>query len=128
MIRSIDANVLQISEGKALKNENLILKINIIMKTKISNYRNCFALAYVLLVAVLFAGCEIKERKYETVKTELIIVKKYAEIESRNNMGAFDTYHYFLYNNGELEDVELKEYITYEIGDTIVKTESVRVE
>ena len=53
---------------------------------------------------------------------------KYAEIESRNNMGAFDTYHYFLYNNGELEDVELKEYITYEIGDTIVKTESVRVE
>lgn len=98
------------------------------MKTKISNYRNCFALAYVLLVAVLFAGCEIKERKYETVKTELIIVKKYAEIESRNNMGAFDKYHYFLYNNGELEDVELKEYITYEIGDTIVKTESVRVE
>ena len=98
------------------------------MKTKLSNYRNCFALAYVLLVSVLFAGCEIKERKYETVKTELIIVKKYAEIESRNNMGAFDTYHYFLYNNGELEDVELKEYITYEIGDTIVKTESVRVE
>jgi hypothetical protein len=50
-------NVLQISEGKALKNENLILKINIIMKTKMSNYRNCFALAYVLLVAVSFVGC-----------------------------------------------------------------------
>ena len=53
----ITANVLQISEGKAFKNENLILKINIIMKTKMSNYRNCFALAYVLLVAVSFVGC-----------------------------------------------------------------------
>ena len=27
------------------------------MKTKMSNYRNCFALAYVLLVAVLLVGC-----------------------------------------------------------------------
>lgn len=50
---AITYNVSQISEGKAFKNENLILKINIIMKTKMSNYRNCFALAYVLLVAGL---------------------------------------------------------------------------
>jgi len=27
------------------------------MKTKMSNYSNCFALAYVMLVAVLFVGC-----------------------------------------------------------------------
>ena len=51
-------NVLQISEGKAFKNKNLIFKINIIMKTKMSNYRKCFALAYVLLVAVFLVGCE----------------------------------------------------------------------
>lgn len=54
-------NGLQISEGKALKNKNLILKLNIIMKTKMSNYHNCFALAYVLLVAVLFVGCSKKQ-------------------------------------------------------------------
>ncbi len=30
------------------------------MKTKMSNYRNCFALAYVLLVAVFFVGCTYK--------------------------------------------------------------------
>jgi hypothetical protein len=46
-----------ISEGKAFKNKKLILKINIIMETKMSNYRNCFALAYMLLVAVLFVSC-----------------------------------------------------------------------
>jgi hypothetical protein len=62
---------LQISEGKALKNENLILKLNIIMKTKISNYRNCFALAYVLLVAVFFVGC-----KQDTGYTKRYIVSK----------------------------------------------------
>jgi hypothetical protein len=28
------------------------------MKTKMSNYSNCFALAYVLLVAVFFVGCK----------------------------------------------------------------------
>jgi len=58
------ANVSQISEGKAFKNENLILKLNIIMKTKMSNYRNCFALAYVLLVAVLFSLTSCSEEKY----------------------------------------------------------------
>lgn len=85
-------------------------------------------LLYTMLVAVLFTSCEIKERKYETIETKLVILKKYAETESSNNMGAFYTNHYFLYSNGELEDVDLKDYITYEIGDTIVKTESHLVE
>ena len=62
---------MQISEGKVLKNENLILKINIIMKTKMSNYRNCFALAYVLLVAVFFVSC-----KEDTGYTKRYIVSK----------------------------------------------------
>ena len=41
------------------------------MKTKMSNYRNCFALAYVLLVAVLFVGC-----KKDTGYTKRYIVLK----------------------------------------------------
>ena len=60
---TVSANDLQISEGKALKNENLILKINIIMKTKMSNYRNCFALAYVLLAVVLLTSCTTSAEK-----------------------------------------------------------------
>jgi hypothetical protein len=38
------------------------------MKTKISNYRNCFALAYVLLVAVIFCGCDEIDRAEERSK------------------------------------------------------------
>lgn len=43
------------------------------MKTKMSNYRNCFALAYVLLVAVLFVGCKHK------IHSGKIISKSYEE-------------------------------------------------
>lgn len=70
-VSGIAGNGSQISEGKAFKNKNLILKINIIMKTKMSNYRNCFALAYVLLVAVFFVGC-----KQNTGYTKRYIVSK----------------------------------------------------
>ena len=38
------------------------------MKTKMSNYRNCFAFAYVLLVAVIFCGCDDMNRAEERSK------------------------------------------------------------
>ena len=37
------------------------------MKTKMSNYRNCFALAYVLLVAVIFCGCGEPAKQKENI-------------------------------------------------------------
>lgn len=44
------------------------------MKTKMSNYRNCFALAYVLLVAVLFSSCknEVKYPIYSLTTIEYV--------------------------------------------------------
>jgi hypothetical protein len=77
---TIAYNVSQISEGKALKNKNLILKINTIMKTKISNYRNCFALAYVLLAVVLFSSCD--EKGIPTTKTTFTVEK--IELNKKN--------------------------------------------
>lgn len=50
------------------------------MKTKMSNYRNCFALAYVLLVAVIFCGCE--EPVKQTIKEEKFF---YAKLDRYNN-------------------------------------------
>ena len=82
---------------------------------------------YTLLVAVLLFGCEKFTPKYKERTYNLIIVKKYAENKSTNNFGAFRTNHYFLYTNGELEDVSLELYIGGEVGDTIVRTESYRV-
>ena len=92
-----------------------------------SNTKPSRNLAKMLLVAVLFYSCDNILPKYEERERQVIIDKKYTEIESRNNFGAFDTMHYFLYTNGELEDVELELYIGSEVGDTIVKTERFRV-
>ena len=85
------------------------------------------AFVYVMLVAVFLVGCDKFIPKYEERNYEVVIAKKYTENESTNNFGAFRTNHYFLYTNGNLEDVELELYISSEIGDTIVKTESYRV-
>jgi len=38
------------------------------MKTKMPNYRNCFAFAYVLLVAVIFCGCGNENSKEKEVE------------------------------------------------------------
>jgi len=85
-VLTLSCNVSQISEGKALKNKNLIFKINIIMKTKMSNYRSCFALAYVLLVAVLFVGCA--DSKKININGKDVIVEPYGwmnETEMKND-------------------------------------------
>ena len=93
----------------------------------ISNTKLSRNLAKWLLVVVLFSSCENILPKYEERERQVVIAKKYTEIESRNNFGAFDTMHYFLYTDGELEDVHLELYISSEIGDTIIKTERFRV-
>lgn len=80
-----------------------------------------------LLVAVLLFGCEKFTPEYKEKKYNLIIAKKYAENESTNNFGAFRTKHYFLYTNGELQDVSIELYIGGEVGDTLERTESYRV-
>lgn len=41
------------------------------MKTKTSNYRNCFALAYVLLAVVFLVGCE--DKNVQINSTEITI-------------------------------------------------------
>ena len=71
------------------------------MKTKMSNYRKCFALAYVLLVAVFLVGCE-KPQGEKTVDTnkgyniKTIDSCEYIEVDS----GIGDYYRYTLTHKG----------------------------
>lgn len=62
------------------------------------------------------------ETHFETVTH--VIVNKESEQESINNLGNFRTNYYLLLDDGELKDVELKEYMSLNIGDTISWTES----
>lgn len=75
-----------------------------------------------------FLGCYIYDRNtnyethFETVTH--VIINKESEQESTNNLGNFRTNYYLLLDSGELKDVELKEYMSLNIGDTISWIES----
>jgi len=62
------------------------------------------------------------ETHFETVTH--VIINKESEQESTNNLGNFRTNYYLLLDSGELKDVELKEYMSLNIGDTISWVES----
>lgn len=62
------------------------------------------------------------ETHFETVTH--VIINKESEQESTNNLGNFRTNYYLLLDDGELKNVELKEYMSLNIGDTISWTES----
>jgi hypothetical protein len=69
------------------------------------------------IVALILSSCEVPQ--YEEVLIQEVIVKKYVEQECYNNFGAFEMNHYFLYENGDLDEVKLKDYVQYEVGDTV---------
>jgi hypothetical protein len=59
----------------------------------------------------------------EYVSKEDVLVAKQSEQESINRFGEFRTNYYFLYESGELEKVELEEYMSFKEGDTIERYE-----
>lgn len=62
----------------------------------------------------------IKLRDIEYAKQSVgVVVAKQSEQESINNMGDFRTNYYVLLESGELLDVELKEYMEINKGDTL---------
>lgn len=85
------------------------------MKTKMSNYRNCFALAYVLLVAG-FSSCE---KDYNDTEQNKFVVK---EVLERNGMAKMTSYRVFMLDTSGLGETEF--WITdsigkYKVGDRL---------
>jgi hypothetical protein len=55
----------------------------------------------------------------ETVEVQGVVVSKQSEQESINRFGDFRTNYYVLFESGELREVELKEYMEFNVGDTL---------
>lgn len=55
----------------------------------------------------------------ETVRVTGVVVSKQSEQVSTNRFGDFDTNYYVLFKSGELTEVELKEYMEINVGDTL---------
>ncbi len=55
----------------------------------------------------------------ETIEVQGVVVAKQAEQESINRFGEFRTNYYILFESGELQEVELKEFMEFNVGDTL---------
>jgi hypothetical protein len=81
--------------------------------------------ALLLIVCIgLFAVLENNQAfTPEYVAVTDVLVAKQSEQESINRFGEFRTNYYFLYESGELEKVELEEYMSFREGDTLERYE-----
>lgn len=55
----------------------------------------------------------------ETIEVQGVVVAKQSEQESINRFGEFRTNYYILFESGELQEVELKEFMEFNVGDTL---------
>jgi len=72
-------------------------------------------------LGLVFENSEVLTPEYVSVKD--VLVTKQSEQESLGNFGNFRTNYYFLYESGELEKVELEEYMSFKEGDTLERYE-----
>jgi len=86
-----------------------------------------FIAAIVSTFIICFAFNYIEEHQPEILKTVEIrdvVVAKQSEQESINRFGEFRTNYYVLFESGELQEVKLKEYMEFNVGDTLIWTET----
>jgi hypothetical protein len=77
-----------------------------------------------LMLALFSYFIYVTQDSYELVIQEEkhIIIEKQIIRESTNNFGAFREEYKILPENGEIKDLELDQYMSYNIGDSITIT------
>ena len=72
------------------------------------------------LIAVLILYFSTPSTVEEPTEVISVVVAKQSEHVSINNLGAFRTDYYLLYESGDLERVTLKSYMEFNVGDTLI--------
>jgi hypothetical protein len=74
-----------------------------------------------LLLAVVFMSCQDEKvvEQRNTEKVCKVLKAKHSENVSTNYRGDFEVVHYFLYEDKTLEEVSLKEFMMFDVSDTI---------
>jgi len=70
----------------------------------------------ILILSILFISCN---GHYEDITTCYKIKNKHMENESIGTNGNFEVVHYFLMTDGTLKKVDIKDYLSYNIGDNV---------
>jgi hypothetical protein len=78
------------------------------------------AIIFTILICTTFNYFSAKTlESSETVEVQGVVVSKQSEQESIGRFGDFRTNYYVLFESGELREVELKEYMEFNVGDTL---------
>ncbi len=81
-----------------------------------------FIAAIIGTILICFTYNYFDEKKIEnseTIEVRDVVVAKQSEQESINRFGEFRTNYYILFESGELQEVELKEFMEFNVGDTL---------
>jgi hypothetical protein len=79
-----------------------------------------WAIIGTILICFTYNYFEIKKiENSETIEVRDVVVAKQSEQESINRFGEFRTNYYILFESGELQEVELKEFMEFNVGDTL---------
>ena len=70
-----------------------------------------------LLLAVVFVSCE--NQQTNTVRVCKVLKSKHSENRSTNYRGDFEVVHYFLYEDGTLDEVSVKDFMSFNVSDTV---------
>jgi len=73
-----------------------------------------------VLIGVLILYFNTPSTVEEPIEIVSVVVAKQSEQVSINNLGAFRTDYYILFESGDLEKVDLKSYIEFNVGDTLI--------
>jgi len=87
-----------------------------------------FIAAIIFTIIIYFTSNYFDNKKIEsseTIEVEGVVVGKESEQESINRFGDFRTNYYILFESGELKEVELKEYMEFNVGDTLIWYETI---
>ena len=98
------------------------------MKKEESDIIWMFIIAIAGAVLICLAFSYFSEKRLdnsETIEASGIVVAKQSEQESIGRFGDFRTNYYLLFDSGEIREVDLKEYMEFNVGDTLTWHETV---
>jgi hypothetical protein len=80
---------------------------------------------FIYLLMVFLYSCH-STNTYTTERVCKVLKAKHSENRSSNYRGDFIVVYYFLYEDGDLKEVSLKDFMSFNVSDTLCWKEMVR--
>lgn len=85
-----------------------------------------FTYLLVIFLLCVMCGCQLDSKSFGTRTVCKVLKAKHLEYESTNIRGDFQVVYYFLYEDGTLSKINLKDYMSFNVQDTLCWEVSIR--